>query len=373
MELDGILLPLTIFLVLWFAIYLAGKTLKLERFGVEVKPFLIIFKTIKLNRFLDWLAGRLGRVMPALSNFSLAMSLGMMALGTYLLARNIHSFFYRVEEAAPIFLAVPFLTIRESLPYFLLAVVVLIAVHELAHGVVARFEGIKVKSSGLLLIAVIPGGFVEPDEEEFKRAERGKRLRVLAAGSTANMAFALMLIPLILTLFQPAGVLIEGVWSQGPAMQAGLQPGMVIETISGVRVTSIQDLSNLIAKAGVDTTLELGVRLPDGSLKTFKVKTVADPDNPDRPIIGLTKIKTYIPYFQVYMALFWLHFWSLNIAIFNMLPLHPLDGAGVVYNLAERFIGEKAKLLRVVLTFFYLTLIGLNMGLTFGRFGFISI
>jgi len=373
LDLQGVTLPLTVFISAWIAVYLAGRILKLERFGVEIKPFLIVFRTIKFNRFLDWLAGRLRRVMPALSNFSLAMSLGMTALGTYLLARNLHSFFFRVEEATPIFPAVPFITVRESLPYFLLAAVVLIAVHELAHGVVARFEGIKVKSSGLLLIAVIPGGFVEPDEEEFKKAERGKRLRVLAAGSTANMALALMLIPIILTLFHPAGVLVEGVWDQGPAMQAGLKPGMIIETVNGVKVTSVQELSSQVGKVGIGGEVELGVRLPDGNLKTFTVETVADPNDPDRPIIGLTGAKTYIPHFQVYMTLFWLHFWSLNIAIFNMLPLHPLDGAGVIYNLAEGVMGEKAKTLRAVLTFSYLTLIGLNMALTFGRFGFVSI
>ena len=368
-----ILPPLTVFLTVWAAVYLLSKAFRLERFGVEVKPFLLIFRTGRFNRMLDWLAGRLGRAVPALSNLSLAMSLGMMALGTYLLTRNLYSLFYRVKEAAPVFPAIPFITIRESLPYFLLAAVVLIAVHEIAHGVVARYEGIKVKSSGVLVAAIIPGGFVEPDEEEFKRAERGKRLRVLAAGSTANMALALLLIPLLLAFFHPSGVLVEGVWDGGPAMQAGIKPGMIIEAVGGVNVSSVQDLSQQISKAGINADLTLRVRLPDGSLKTFHVRTVADPDNPSRPIIGLTKVRNHIPHFQVYLALFWLHFWSLNIAIFNMLPLYPLDGDGIAYNLAEKFLGGRAKIIRVGLTLFYLTLLGLNIGLTFGRFGFISI
>jgi hypothetical protein len=39
-----------------------------------------------------------------------------------------------------------------------------------------------VRGGGILLIYIFPGAFVEPDEQEFKKAEKMKRLKVIAAG-----------------------------------------------------------------------------------------------------------------------------------------------------------------------------------------------
>ncbi|MHC1586727.1 MAG: site-2 protease family protein [Candidatus Hecatellaceae archaeon] len=372
LEFEALPVILSLFMAFWMALYWVGRRFKLERYGVDVKPFILIYRTARFNRLLDSLAQRLGKVLPALSNLSLALGFGMMAFGTYVLTRNLYFFFYKVEKASPVLPAVPLITIRESLPYFLIAVAVLIAVHELAHGVVARFEGIKVKTAGILLAAIIPGGFVEPDEAEFKQAERGKRLRVLAVGSAANLALALLIIPIMVCCFQPSGVMVGGVVEGWPAEKAGLKPGMIIEAVNGVKTPDLEALRQQIQKVGVGGVAELRVRLPDGSSKVFRVMVSFDPDDPDRPIIGITKASTYIPFFPVFVSLYWLHFWSLNVAIFNMLPIYPLDGDGVVYNLVERYLKGKTKFLRAGLTGFYVALLALNVGLTFGTFGWVS-
>ncbi len=76
------------------------------------------------------------------------------------------------------------------LGYGLIALVTVIVVHEFAHGILARAEGIRIKSIGVLLLAIIPGAFVEPDEEEVKKANRLSKLRIYAAGSIFNIGFA---------------------------------------------------------------------------------------------------------------------------------------------------------------------------------------
>ncbi|WP_338099504.1 site-2 protease family protein [Methanolapillus africanus] len=48
----------------------------------------------------------------------------------------------------------------------LLALVVTLVVHEFSHSILARVEGIRVKSMGILLAIIPIGGFAEPDEEE---------------------------------------------------------------------------------------------------------------------------------------------------------------------------------------------------------------
>jgi len=375
--LDGGFQPLTgylsLFLLVWIIAYAVSKRFRLERYGLEIKPLVFVFRTKRVEGVLDLLSSKFRRVLPALLNLSLVVSLGMMGLGSYLLARNLYSLLYRVEEAAPVFPAIPLITIRESLPYFLVAVAVLIIVHEGAHGVAARFEGIKVKSAGVLLIAIIPGGFVEPDEEEFRRAKVGSRLRVLAAGSTANMALALLIIPIILGLFHPSGILIGGVLDGSPIQDAGVKPGTVIEYVNDVRVVSLDDFRRQMAEVQVGSEVKLGVRFENGTFKVLTVKTMADPNNPDRAILGITRASNYFHHLPVYLTLFWLHFWSLNIAIFNMLPIYPLDGEGIIYNLAEKFLGRKSRIIRWTLTGFYIALLALNIGLTFGRFGFISV
>ena len=81
--------------------------------------------------------------------------------------------------------------------YGLIALATVLVVHEFSHGIQSVGEKISIKSIGLLLFAIIPGAFVEPDEEELKNAKRSSRLRVYAAGSVANITLALIAMLLI--------------------------------------------------------------------------------------------------------------------------------------------------------------------------------
>lgn len=61
-----------------------------------------------------------------------------------------------------------------KLPFFqgIIAFFVIIVIHEFCHGVVARANNIKVKSSGFVMFGPIPGAFVEPDEKEMDKKIR---------------------------------------------------------------------------------------------------------------------------------------------------------------------------------------------------------
>lgn len=80
-----------------------------------------------------------------------------------------------------------------NLPFVegVLALAVVLVVHEGAHAVLSRIAKIKVLSSGLVFFGIIPiGAFVEPDEKELERSEIGKQSRVLIAGSTSNLIWS---------------------------------------------------------------------------------------------------------------------------------------------------------------------------------------
>ena len=65
--------------------------------------------------------------------------------------------------------------------------------HEGAHGIVATLERIKIKTGGFAIFIAMFAGFVEPDEDEFDKAKKVSRLRVIGAGATSNVIFALAL------------------------------------------------------------------------------------------------------------------------------------------------------------------------------------
>jgi membrane-associated protease RseP (regulator of RpoE activity) len=137
--------------------------------------------------------------------------------------------------------------------YGILALVVGVVLHELAHGVVARSQGIGVKSLGILWCVIPVGAFVEQDDADMNAASRRKRDRVAAAGVLANFGltvlFFVALSLLIASSVQPNanGVGIALVESNTPAANATLAPGDIIVSINGTATTSYTLFENALA------------------------------------------------------------------------------------------------------------------------------
>jgi membrane-associated protease RseP (regulator of RpoE activity) len=121
--------------------------------------------------------------------------------------------------------------------YGLIALVVTLIVHEGGHGVLARANGMRVKSLGLLVAVVPIGAFVEPDDEDLKLAPRRRRLRVFAAGPAVNLAFAVAALvgfsALVGSIAPTSGVHVAGVVPGAPAERAGLAAGSTVVAADG--------------------------------------------------------------------------------------------------------------------------------------------
>ncbi|MFW3146746.1 MAG: site-2 protease family protein [Thermoplasmatota archaeon] len=78
--------------------------------------------------------------------------------------------------------------------YGIIGLIVAVVAHELSHGIIARAEGFKVKSLGLLFILIPVGAFMEPDEEEVERGPRKSRMRMFTAGPMSNFILAFLFI-----------------------------------------------------------------------------------------------------------------------------------------------------------------------------------
>jgi membrane-associated protease RseP (regulator of RpoE activity) len=89
-------------------------------------------------------------------------------------------------------LAIPGFNPILPLSYGIAALVVAVVVHEMAHGIQSRSNGIDVDSTGLLYGVVPLGAFVEPNEKQVESAPRRPKMDIYAAGITVNTVVAII-------------------------------------------------------------------------------------------------------------------------------------------------------------------------------------
>jgi membrane-associated protease RseP (regulator of RpoE activity) len=275
--------------------------------------------------------------------------------------------------------------------YGWIAIVVAIVIHEGAHGIIARNVGFNVKSSGLLFFLIIPiGAFVDVDEEQIKTAKARPALKVMAAGVGANTIIGVAcLIGLLLIVgsLSPAinGVYVSDVTEGMPAKTAGLQTRDVLVSIDNTTISNSTQLRKILDNKTAGDTVLVTVARGDSWQYQFST-TVNLTISENRTVMGISsydlqteaRLENYrtfnidrltmyiipptlaeglVPYSdflgQFYSSslgpqwgtaantLFWLWFVNFNLAIFNALPLYPLDG-GRIFNITlKRVAGGK--------------------------------
>jgi membrane-associated protease RseP (regulator of RpoE activity) len=259
------------------------------------------------------------------------------------------------------------------------ALLVAMIIHEGAHGVVARSLGFPVKSSGLLFFLILPiGAFVEVDEGSLKAAKSRDSGRVLAAGAGVNfvlgVVFLLLLFNVVSTMTPAAhGLGITRVLTASPAASAGITPGDIVVAVNGIHYDDgLQFLNSTWYRPGevvnvslwrqgriiVIPSLTLGSNPSNSSLGYFGFNDISYSDLQgtvsaytrsffSRPITyfclpTFPRCENVVPfsdqlspfYSSPYGSwlvptaslLYWFFFLNFNLAIFNALPIYPLDG-----------------------------------------------
>jgi membrane-associated protease RseP (regulator of RpoE activity) len=242
------------------------------------------------------------------------------------------------------------------------------------------------KSAGLFLAVVVPGGLVELDDERMEKSTYSSRLRVFAAGSASNLAVAMVALILLsnfaLTIsplyrITPSGVQIGGLTKGFPAEAAGVMPGDIIQAVNSIEVSDIEGLRDVMSHVKPGESVKIQT-----SSGVFELKTASDPSDPERAVLGVTQLTNHIVYAArlpflsshlptyLFNLEFWVYFVTVSVAMINMLPLFPLDGDKYLSTLLDALGLLGAKRIRSAINGFSFIILAANLLLSYTVFGF---
>jgi membrane-associated protease RseP (regulator of RpoE activity) len=215
----------------------------------------LMLKTQRGRQWLDRL-GRFrrfwtfwGRVGVALAAAAMVLIVGLLVVEGILATRISPAQAPTPQEA----IGLPGINPIIPIGYGIVALVVGIVLHELAHGVMARSQGVGVKSLGILWFIVPVGAFVEQSDDEVQTASRKVRRRIAAAGILANFLLAILFFGagalVVSTTVHPNanGVGVAEVLAGTPAANLSLAPGDILVAVNGTPTPTYTALVNVLA------------------------------------------------------------------------------------------------------------------------------
>ncbi len=243
--------------IFWLACFILIKVLGKKRKNVNfLFPFLVMFKTERLNRVLKRIAKKSPKVWKWIWNIGIFVSFGFTIFGLYFFTANLIDLIKSPSIENAIAPLIPGVTI--DLPmfsYLLLPILFVITVHEFSHAMAAEADNVDLKSTGIfgagVFFIVGFGAFVEIDEyaARSRKVSPWTRLRIAGAGTFSNaiqtgIALILMLsfVPIISLGYGPEVFQIDSVLlpSEGGYNSEKLFEGDIVLSINNTQI----DLQN---------------------------------------------------------------------------------------------------------------------------------
>jgi regulator of sigma E protease len=210
-----------------------------------------------------------------------------------------------VETLLAFLFVVGLLVVVHELGHFTLAKLSGIGVQEFSVGMGPRLVAIRRGDTEYSLRLLPIGGYVRlagmepgspPDPHNFQERPLSARIATILAGPVVNMLLAFVLFALVLGLRgqpYPSPAPVVGQTVPGlPAAAAGIRPGDRILSVDGRAVRHWSDLAaDLAGKAG--RPVEVVVRTRSGAVRRLRLTPRRDPAVSDRPIIGVMQAIVY--------------------------------------------------------------------------------
>jgi len=364
------LILLLMFFLIVYIFYLANK----KKFEVQGKIFFLYRTKFGLN-MMDKLSKKSPKLLNIIGIIGIITGfIGMLFMFLTLIQMTLKLLFQ--PEAAPGLVPVlPGVKVSPLLPvlgfwHWLIIIFIIALIHEFSHGIFARLNNVRIKSSGFAFLGPIPAAFVEPDESQMKRKSKKAQLSILAAGAFSNIILAIIVLLLILLVFlpiqksmiEPTGIYVLSVTEDYPANLSGIQPGSIINGINNQDVKSSEKFLEFIKNNNGKFVIN-----------TDKGDYTLSPVNIEgNNIIGIqsTQLTDYKAknlgtsiFKWVLELLGWLWIISLGVGLFNLLPLGPVDGGRMLPIGLSVFVKDenKTKAIWRYTSFFVLGLIIINL------------
>ncbi len=343
-------------ILFWLVIKEVDRRYTLSNYGIDFQGIILLWKTEKFNELIDSISKKGRKVWNLYSLVGIgAAVIGMVGV-FYLLFSNAVTVILSLTglitppPAAGVGFIIPGVTV--PFWYSIIGIIVVLIVHEASHGIVARANKIDLKSVGLALFLVIPGAFVEPDEESVQKSSRLSRMKVYSAGSMANFVTALVAFVLIVgainPLLTPSGIEVMSIEDTSGAFGI-LQEGDIIKEINGVKIESIENFHGFMHDSKPGDELRI---LTDRG--TFNITLSEHPTDPERGYIGIITSQNYTSTVNMGILiplsgiLFWIFFLNFNIGLINLFPLpFLLDGGKIFKEIVDiKFSEEKSNMIQ---------------------------
>lgn len=354
---NGIWYYIIAFIVIWIVALIFKKPL--IKAGVEITPPMLMWKTTRLRTIIDKIANKSPRFWKGYMNVGIVVSFIAMVVMCYTLIDSLST----IKTAPSVGLAIPGVEVPGSpitvpLGYGLIALATVLIIHEFSHGILARVEKVSIKSIGLMLLTILPGAFVEPDEEELKKISKLGRMRIYAAGSVANMSLALvsLLITMLISnlvfpsVFYADGMDVKSVIPNAPADHI-LKTGMTVKSVDGKTITDIKSYNDAFSELKPNQNISV---ITDKGM--YYITTSENPKNTSKGYVGVSASPHYeirkevsnifgnsVPWmiFNLYDLFSWIFMLNLGIGLFNLLPIRILDGGALFKDLLTFKFSEK--------------------------------
>ena len=353
-----------------------------SRFEVQGKIF-ALYKTKLGLKLMDKLGTRWKKFWHYTSYFSIFIGFFGMAFIFYFLIKGTLGLIMKPDSnpiLSPVLpgISIPGLPVL-SFWHWIFAILIVAVIHEFCHGVFARANNIKIKSSGFAFLGPILAAFVEPNEKQMARKSKHAQLSVLAGGPFSNIVFAGLVIILSLFIVNPLasnlvefqGVQVIDVVDGLPLSLTDIKVGDHIDKINGIELKNPAHFVEVLSGSKAGDVVEIqsngnvdSVTLVEKDGKPIMGVSVA-PIKQDFKEGAIEKYGTFWPSVAIWFVelMFRLYAISFGIGLFNLLPLGPVDGGKMFYiGMLAIFKNKKVALgLFNAITLFCLFLIVVNL------------
>jgi len=233
-----------------------------------------------------------------------------------------------------------------NIPLFsgILALFIVLTFHEFAHGTISISKKVKVKSSGLLIVGVLPiGAFVENDDKKMEKIKKEWQNQILIAGIAMNFLLSLLFLPLLLCL---QNIKVESYVVVADPLNSSLKKGEIILNFGNFSTNSFEDLKNAEEYYYSKNITTIQLTLKNSSAIFTKIITTKSGK------IGALFFEEPKDKLLSFLVSFVSLSFVLNFLLgaTNLLPIPGLDG----HKLLKNLLGKYSKILEYITIFLFL-------------------